>query len=89
MNVSSKYIGYVMFIPVSVVCNNVHTYGNHCVFIGMFHFLQTLRMSITFLITEFYEEALSLVFDLTSKSISPDMWTVLELIYQVSDCLTD
>jgi hypothetical protein len=36
------------------------------------------------LIAEFYEEALSLVYDLTSKSISPDMWKVLELMYQVS-----
>lgn len=34
-------------------------------------------------ISEFYEEALSLVYDLTSKKISPDMWQVLELIYQV------
>ena len=33
---------------------------------------------------EFYEEALSLVFDLTSKKISPDLWKVLEMIYQVS-----
>ena len=32
---------------------------------------------------EFYEEALSLVFDLTSKKISPDLWKVLEMIYQV------
>jgi hypothetical protein len=39
-----------------------------------------------FFIAEFYEEALSLVYDLTSKSISPDMWKVLELMYQVSDC---
>jgi hypothetical protein len=37
-----------------------------------------------FFIAEFYEEALSLVYDLTSKTISPDMWKVLELIYQVS-----
>jgi hypothetical protein len=36
------------------------------------------------LIAEFYEEALSLVYDLTSKSISPDMWKVLELMYQVN-----
>lgn len=34
-------------------------------------------------VMEFYEEALSLVYDLTSKAISPDMWKVLELIYQV------
>ncbi|KAK7864998.1 hypothetical protein R5R35_000025 [Gryllus longicercus] len=34
-------------------------------------------------VMEFYEEALSLVYDLTSKSISPDMWKVLELMYQV------
>lgn len=34
-------------------------------------------------VMEFYEEALSLVYDLTSKSISPDMWKVFELMYQV------
>jgi hypothetical protein len=33
---------------------------------------------------EYYEEALSLVFDLTSKKISPDLWKVLEMIYQVT-----
>ncbi|KAJ4429638.1 hypothetical protein ANN_21839, partial [Periplaneta americana] len=33
-------------------------------------------------VMEFYEEALSLVYDLTSKTISPDMWKVLELMYQ-------
>lgn len=32
---------------------------------------------------EFYEETFSLVYDLTSKSITPDMWQMLELIYQV------
>lgn len=35
-------------------------------------------------VTEFYEEALSLVYDLTSKKISPEMWQVLELMYKVS-----
>ncbi|XP_063236920.1 importin-7 [Bacillus rossius redtenbacheri] len=34
-------------------------------------------------VVEFYEEALSLVYELTSKTVSPDMWKVLELIYQV------
>ncbi|PSN35756.1 Importin-7 [Blattella germanica] len=34
-------------------------------------------------VMEFYEEALSLVYDLTSKTISPDMWKVLELMYQL------
>jgi hypothetical protein len=34
-------------------------------------------------VSEFYEEAFSLVYDLTSKQISPDMWKLLELIYQV------
>lgn len=34
-------------------------------------------------ITDFYEETFSLVFDLTSKKISPEMWQMLELIYQV------
>lgn len=32
---------------------------------------------------EFYEEIFSLIYDLTSKQISPDMWKVFELIYQV------
>lgn len=30
---------------------------------------------------DFYEEAFSLVYDLTSKSVSPEMWHMLELIY--------
>ncbi|XP_075230091.1 importin-7 msk [Lycorma delicatula] len=34
-------------------------------------------------VMEFYEEALYLVCDLTSKSIAPDMWKVLELMYTV------
>ncbi|XP_035736175.1 importin-7-like isoform X1 [Vespa mandarinia] len=34
-------------------------------------------------VMEFYEEALSLVFDLTGMTISEDMWKVLELIYQL------
>ncbi|XP_024936416.1 importin-7 isoform X2 [Cephus cinctus] len=34
-------------------------------------------------VMEFYEEALSLVCDLTGRSISEDMWKVLELIYQL------
>uniref|UniRef100_A0A182IM19 Uncharacterized protein n=1 Tax=Anopheles atroparvus TaxID=41427 RepID=A0A182IM19_ANOAO len=32
---------------------------------------------------EFYEEAFGLVCDLTSKSVSPDMWKLLEIIYQL------
>lgn len=32
---------------------------------------------------EFYEEVLALVYDLTSKQISVDMWKVFELLYQV------
>lgn len=35
-------------------------------------------------VKEFYEEVLALIFDLTSKHISPDMWKVFELLYQVS-----
>ncbi|KAM0731269.1 Importin-7 [Formica fusca] len=38
---------------------------------------------MAFSFVEFYEEALSLVYDLTSKSISEDMWKVLELMYQL------
>lgn len=34
-------------------------------------------------VIEFYEEALSLVYDLTGKYISEDMWKVLELMYQL------
>ena len=34
-------------------------------------------------VTEFYEEAMSLVYDLTSKNISSEMWQVLELMYKV------
>ncbi|XP_055706961.1 importin-7 isoform X2 [Phlebotomus papatasi] len=34
-------------------------------------------------VIEFYEEACSLVYDLTAKVITPDMWQMLELIYQV------
>lgn len=34
-------------------------------------------------ITDFYEETFSLVYDLTMKSITPEMWQMLELIYQV------
>lgn len=34
-------------------------------------------------ISDFYEETFSLVYDLTSKTITPDMWQMLELIYQV------
>lgn len=34
-------------------------------------------------IMEFYEETFSLVYDLTTKSVSPDMWQMLELMYQV------
>lgn len=34
-------------------------------------------------INEFYEEAFSLIYDLTSKNISSDMWTMLELIYSM------
>ncbi|XP_012141645.1 importin-7 msk [Megachile rotundata] len=34
-------------------------------------------------VMEFYEEALSLVYDLTKTTISEDMWKVLELMYQL------
>lgn len=34
-------------------------------------------------VQEFYEEVLALIYDLTSKQISPDMWKVFELLYQV------
>ena len=34
-------------------------------------------------VSEFYEEALSLSCDLTTTKVSPDMWRILELVYQV------
>uniref|UniRef100_A0A224XHI9 Putative nuclear transport receptor ranbp7/ranbp8 importin beta superfamily n=1 Tax=Panstrongylus lignarius TaxID=156445 RepID=A0A224XHI9_9HEMI len=45
--------------------------------------LQVIGHIFTQGVMEFYEEALSLVYDLTTKSISHDMWKVFELIYQV------
>uniref|UniRef100_A0A1B6E1F9 Importin N-terminal domain-containing protein n=1 Tax=Clastoptera arizonana TaxID=38151 RepID=A0A1B6E1F9_9HEMI len=45
--------------------------------------LQVIGYICTQSVMEFYEEALSLIYDLTSKTISPDMWKVLELMYQV------
>ncbi|XP_060535459.1 importin-7 [Cylas formicarius] len=41
--------------------------------------VQVLRNEVQ----EFYEEIVELVYDLTSKRISPDMWKVFELLYQV------
>jgi len=35
------------------------------------------------LIAEFYEEALSLLYELTCKEITPDLWAVLEILYEV------
>ena len=46
-------------------------------------FKQVVGLIFTQSAMEFYEEALSLVFDLTCKKISPDLWKVLEMIYQV------
>lgn len=34
------------------------------------------------IVTEYYEEAMTLLCNLTAKTISEDMWKVLELIYQ-------
>lgn len=46
--------------------------------------LNSFCCNLDFSIAEFYEETFSLVYDLTTKSITPDMWQMLELIYQVS-----
>ncbi|KAI5735040.1 hypothetical protein M8J77_013390 [Diaphorina citri] len=45
--------------------------------------LQVVGQIFSKYVMEFYEEALSLVYDLTSKKISPDLWKVLEMIYQI------
>ena len=34
---------------------------------------------------EFYEEALSLLYELTCKEVTPELWGVLELIYEVME----
>lgn len=34
-------------------------------------------------VQEFYEEVLQLVYDCTAKHVSPDMWRIFELLYQV------
>lgn len=51
-------------------------------FIDIYNILIIYHNDIQFSI-EFYEEALSLVYDLTGKTISEDMWKVLELMYQL------
>merc|ERR1719460_2036146 len=45
--------------------------------------LQAIHHIFTNSIMEFYEEAMSLSCDLTSKRISPDMWKMLEVMYSV------
>lgn len=47
-----------------------------------------------FFFIDFYEEAFSLMYDLTSKTISPDMWAMLGVVFKVfkesaSDCFLD
>lgn len=55
--------------------------------IAMLHpiVLQVIGHIIQNNISEFYEEAFSLIYDLTSKNISADMWKLLEFIYQMFD----
>ncbi|XP_011502496.1 PREDICTED: importin-7 isoform X2 [Ceratosolen solmsi marchali] len=45
--------------------------------------LQVIAHIFSHSVMEFYEEAMSLVYDLTGKSISEDMWKVLELMYEL------
>lgn len=45
--------------------------------------LQVVAHVLQHEVQEFYEEVLSLIYDLTCKHISPDMWRVFELLYQV------
>lgn len=52
------------------------------------------QQNFVFHFIDFYEEAFSLMYDLTSKTISPDMWAMLGLVYQVFkdsafDCFLD
>ncbi|KAL1517411.1 hypothetical protein ABEB36_001178 [Hypothenemus hampei] len=45
--------------------------------------LQVIAQVLQNEVQEFYEEILALIYDLTSKQISPDMWKVFELLYQL------
>merc|ERR1719460_25496 len=45
--------------------------------------LQAIHHIFTNSIMEFYEEAMSLSCDLTTKHVSPDMWKMLEVMYTV------
>ena len=45
--------------------------------------LKAVHHIFTKSIIEFYEEALSLCCDLTSVRISPNMWQMLEVVYEV------
>ena len=45
--------------------------------------LQAVHHIFTNSIMEFYEEALSLTYDLTTANVSKNMWEMLKLIYQV------
>lgn len=45
--------------------------------------LQVIGQVLQNEVKEFYEEILALIYDLTSKHISNDMWKVFELLYQV------
>lgn len=40
------------------------------------------KLYFSLFLIEFYEEAMSLIYNLSSNSISPDMWKVFELMYQ-------
>ena len=42
---------------------------------------QAIHHIFTNSIMEFYEEAMSLSCDLTTKHVSPDMWKMLEVLY--------
>ena len=45
--------------------------------------LEVVMHIFTNSIMEYYEEAISLVYDLTTKHISPALWKVFGLLYQV------
>ena len=48
--------------------------------------LQAVHHIFTNSIMEFYEEAFSLTYDLTTTHISKNMWEMFKIIYQVSIC---
>lgn len=83
-NVTAHLQPIVIRVIGDVLQNNMMGESYKMFVIILFNFLNgNLFFSFSIRLAEFYEEAFSLACDLTSKSISADMWQMLGLIYQV------